>query len=203
MSLDTTNMLFSLVFLAQRKVPRAKAVAASVGAGMIPGAVGLVLPAIVARGTGPVGKPPGPPPPVDTGEVKVTVPGVVGETEADGVSRVRDAHLTPVLSTFPTDDQKKLGRVVGQEPEADTLRRQGSDVDLTIGRAPEEEEESESEKEDRILEIVHRIEDKVDECVDTVAGQKARDRGPSQSLVGQSGRSGSTSSASQTDKGKS
>ena len=185
MSLDTTNMLFSLVFLAQRRVPRAKAVAASVGAGMIPGPVGLVLPAIVARGTKPGsgGGGGGTHPPVDTGEIKAQVPDVMGATEEEAVAAVREAQLTPVLSTFPTGNVDDLGRVVGQDPEAGTMRRRRSDVDLTIGRAIEDEDESEDDKEKRILEVVHRIEQKVDECFDNKPrGSKQRERG-TQALV--------------------
>jgi hypothetical protein len=160
MSLDITNLAFSLVILQQRRVDRARALAASVGAALIPGPTGLVVPAIVAAGTRP--SPGGTlPPPTDTGVVKVKVPDVVGQAEAAAVQAVRDADLTPVTSATFSAPADEVGQVVDQDPAGDEYAATGSVVDMTIARAPDDEEKTESEKEDEILKVVHQIAEKV------------------------------------------
>jgi len=160
MSLDTTNLVFSLVLLQQRRIDRARTLAASVGAAMIPGPAGLVVPAIVAAG-----RRPGPggelPPAGDTGVVKVKVPDVVGQPEAAAVRAVRDAELTPVTSATFSADEDELGQVVDQDPGADEYAATGSVVDMTIARASDDEEQTDSEKEDEILKVVRQIADRV------------------------------------------
>ena len=135
MSLDTTNLVFSLVILQQRKIERAKALAASVGAALIPGPIGLVVPAIVASRT--PEPPPGGtlPPPTDTGVVKVKVPGVVGQLEENAVRLVRDADLTPVTSVTFSASEKEVGQVVDQDPAEDEYAPTRSEVELTIAHA--------------------------------------------------------------------
>lgn len=161
MSLDTTNLLFSLVILQQRKIDRGKALAASVGAALIPGPTGLLVPAIVAAGT-PRPTPGGTlPPPKETGFVKVRVPNVVGRSEETAVSVVSDADLTPVTSIAISTEENEVGHVVDQDPAGGEYAPTGSEVDLTIARAPAEEEQTDSEKDDEILKVVHQIADKV------------------------------------------
>jgi hypothetical protein len=179
MSLDTTNLVFSLVILQQRKVDRAKALAASVGAALIPGPIGLVVPAIVAAGTPePRPKPGLPPPPEDTGVVKVKVPYVVGRPEEAAIQVVREADLTPVTSATFSAAENEVGTVVDQDPAGDQYARSGSSVDLTIAHTPEEEEQSESEKEDEILRVMNQIADKLGVGL---AQQRRRARSPEQS----------------------
>jgi PASTA domain len=175
--LDTTNLVLSLVILKQRKVDSSKALAASVGAALISGPSGLLIPAIVAAGTSRP-KPGLPPPPDDTGVVKVRVPNVVGQPEAAAIRIVRDADLTPVTSATFSAPENDVGTVVDQDPAGDQYARSGSSVDLTIAHAPEEEERSESEKEDEILRVVNKIADQVGVGL---AQQRRRTRSPEQS----------------------
>jgi hypothetical protein len=199
MSLDTTNVLFSLIFLQQRRIPRDRALAAAVGSGLIPGPVGLVLPAIVARGSRRVDVPP---PPIDAGDVMVKVPDVVGKAEAAASDTVEKNGLRPVSSTFFTNE-KDPGIVVQQEPEPGKLARTGSDVDLVVARVPVEPEASEDEKENQILEVVHEIATtsketlaKVEKCI--------KDQAPgSQSLTERSSQTASATSTGKKEPAKS
>jgi PASTA domain-containing protein len=182
--LDTTNLVFSLVLLQQRRIDRQKALVASVGAALIPGPIGLVVPAIVVGGTrsrpGALPPPDALPPPADTGVVRVKVPDVVGEAEDAAVRRVRNADLTPVTSATFSAPEEDLGQVVDQDPAGGEYARTGSTVDLTIARAPIEDELTDSEKDDEILKVVHEIA----ENVDRIRKARGRDQGSSGSGSG-------------------
>jgi len=163
MSFYTTNLVFSLLLLRQRHVPRNKALAASLGASLIPGPIGLVLPLIVTRGRqvggGGGGAVTGV---IDRGDVFVKVPDVVGEKEADAVQAVQQADLSPVTSTFFSDDDKVVGTVVDQDPAANKFAQVGSEVNLVVAQKPAP---TESDKDDAILTAVKDVSSKEDQIL--------------------------------------
>jgi hypothetical protein len=163
---DPLNVMFSLALLKDKKVPREKALAASIGAGLLGGPMGLLLPVMVAGGSGSTGgtttttttgKPAG----FFGGTVKVAVPEVVGQSIDDAAKSVSDAGLRSTTSITYTDEAEH-GAVVQQDPESGRLVPEASVVDLTVAAPPTEDELSESEKEDKILEVVESTAEKVD-----------------------------------------
>jgi PASTA domain len=164
MSFDTTNLVFSLLLLRQRRVSREKALAASVGASLIPGPIGLVLPLILTRGRqgGGGGGGGGISGVIDRGDVLVKVPDVVGEKETDAVQAVQHADLSPVTSTFFSDDDKVVGTVVDQDPAANKFAQVGSEVNLVVAQklAP-----TEGDKDDAIIAAVKDVSSKEDQIL--------------------------------------
>ncbi|MGH9382808.1 MAG: PASTA domain-containing protein [Vicinamibacterales bacterium] len=160
MRFDTMNVVFSLVLLHQRRVAKEKALAAAMGAGIVGGPTGLLLPIIVAGRTRPNDFPRRPP---VSGPVMVAVPGVVGTPVDEATKTVADAGLRPVASIHYTSESDP-DLVLQQEPDAGKLVRQQSDVDLVVAQTPPPEAEpSESQKEDEILVVTKRTLAKVEE----------------------------------------
>jgi hypothetical protein len=169
MRLDTLNMMFAVAFLQARKVPREKVIAASMGAGLIGGPMGLLLP-VMAAGTGSAGTTTttggaSGPPAIFGSTVKVAVPDVVGQPLDKASKQVEDAKLRPITSVYHTGDVEEHGQVVQQDPEAGRLVAEASQIDLTVAVPPQEEDLSESEKEDKILKVVEGTATKVDELL--------------------------------------
>jgi hypothetical protein len=184
MSFDTTNLVFSLLLLRQRRVPRNRALAASVGASLIPGPIGLAFPLLVARGraggggagggTGLGGAISGV---IARGDVFVKVPDVVGKKEGDAVQAVQKADLSPVSSTFFSSDDAIVGTVVDQDPLKDKFALVGSKVNLVVAQKAEP---TESDKEDAILAAVKDVASKEDQILAKIGGSgttSARGRG--------------------------
>lgn len=207
MSFDTTNLVFSLLLLRQRKVQRNRALAASVGASLIPGPIGLAFPLLVARkgagggggGGGIFGGGGGTTGVIDRGDVFVKVPDVVGENEADAVQAVQKADLSPVTNTTFTTDDAIVGTVVDQDPAADKFAQVGSEVNLVVAQ---KREPTESDKEDAILAAVKDVASKEDQILAKIGGAgMASPRGRTAGGQGSgnpSGSGGSSTSDSQT-----
>ncbi|MFW6203780.1 MAG: Stk1 family PASTA domain-containing Ser/Thr kinase [Actinomycetota bacterium] len=76
---------------------------------------------------------------VGVGPDQVSVPSVEGETQEDAERVIEDAGLTVGTVDFTeTDDEEEQGTVLSQNPPAGEELDQGSEVDLTVGQAPEE-----------------------------------------------------------------
>src|SRR5437868_6928851 len=112
MPIDSTNLLVSLAVLQNRGLGRDKVLAASVGAALIPGPLGLVVPLAVANsdfggnGDG------------DGTQTLVRVPDVTGSTEADATDQITAKNLTAVSeSVFIDDPEAAKGTVIEQDPE--------------------------------------------------------------------------------------
>lgn len=149
MALDNTNLLLSLAILQSQGVEKSKMVAASFGAAMIPGMMGLALPLIVARNAAANGSGNAEPAggtAIDAVGVPVqtTVPDVVGMTELEAVSTIRKAGLNPVVSRayFSASGDTRVsipvkGTVAIQAPEAEfEWVDTGSDVEIEISLGP-------------------------------------------------------------------
>ncbi|MEN8233659.1 MAG: PASTA domain-containing protein, partial [Actinomycetota bacterium] len=70
-----------------------------------------------------------------TAPEKVTVPDVVGQTEADATAVVTDAGLVATAVEAP-DDAVPAGTVISQDPAADTLVDPGAEVTITVSTGP-------------------------------------------------------------------
>jgi serine/threonine-protein kinase len=68
--------------------------------------------------------------------VQAKVPNVVGFTQAAAESALRDAGFKPKVETQVTTDAAAVGNVVKQTPEASALADKGSEVTITVGKAP-------------------------------------------------------------------
>jgi len=140
--MDTTNFLVSFAVLNSRGLASDKVLAASVGAAMIQGPIGLVLPLAVANassstsssGSG-----------VSAGAM-VRVPKVTGKPEAEAKGLLKDKNLNAV-STFAfieDDPQNQIikGNVFQQEPAEGEFTSEGDDVSITVSLGPRMEEET-------------------------------------------------------------
>jgi len=124
MPIDSTNLLLSLAILQRQRVARDKTVAASIGAALIPGPVGLALPLIAARSQ-PVGSTSS-----SAGQLSL-VPDVVDKEQAEAEAAIKGAGLNPVSQSFFTPAGFREGTVVKQDPEPGLVPT-GSDVNLSI-----------------------------------------------------------------------
>ncbi|THV33924.1 Stk1 family PASTA domain-containing Ser/Thr kinase [Glycomyces buryatensis] len=70
----------------------------------------------------------------------VTVPTVIGETEEDAIQILEDANLVavPVDQTADSSDDGDIDNVIDQTPAADDEVEQGTEVEITVLRAPEQ-----------------------------------------------------------------
>lgn len=133
MPIDSTNLFVSLAILQNRGVARDKMLAASVGAALIPGLMGLVLPLVVARNEGRSGAGTGSG--SDPGTL-TAVPPVIGKTQADAETSLTESLLVPVVqSSFivdSSDNPATEGIVVDQDPAADEYVQTGSKVTIIV-----------------------------------------------------------------------
>ncbi len=73
---------------------------------------------------------------VSLGPVMVTVPNVVGQTQADAEFVITDANLTVGAITHESSDTVPSGNVISQNPAAGTSVAQGSAIHLVISLGP-------------------------------------------------------------------
>jgi len=70
---------------------------------------------------------------VSTGPAESVVPSVVGLTEANAINTVNGAGFQAVVEEVATDDPTQDGRVVDQDPNGNTMAKNGSQVRLFVG----------------------------------------------------------------------
>jgi serine/threonine-protein kinase len=73
---------------------------------------------------------------VSSGVERVAVPGVVGLDRPDAVTELRDAGFAVTVAEQETDLPGQVGRVLSQSPSGGTRVERGSEVTITVGRAP-------------------------------------------------------------------
>jgi serine/threonine-protein kinase len=74
---------------------------------------------------------------VSTGEPKAIVPDLVGMTQADAVAALTEAGLAVGDVTTQASASIDAGRVMAQDPPADTKVERGSVVDIVLSTGPE------------------------------------------------------------------
>jgi serine/threonine-protein kinase len=74
---------------------------------------------------------------VSTGEPKAVVPDLVGMTQADAIAALTEAGLAVGEVTTQASAEIDAGRVVAQDPPADTKVEQGSRVAIVLSTGPE------------------------------------------------------------------
>jgi hypothetical protein len=138
MSFNPAMTIVALLLLKQRNVPQDKAIAASVGAGILPSPFGLALPLVVAGQAGSAPSGPG----ASRDEV-VEVPNVVDRTEDDAARVLEKSglQLGSISELFTTSDRAP-GHVVQQKPAAGDLARIESSVSVVVTRLRVEPEPS-------------------------------------------------------------
>jgi eukaryotic-like serine/threonine-protein kinase len=70
---------------------------------------------------------------VSTGPAEGPVPSVVGLTEANAINTLNNAGFSPDVVEQDTDDPTQDGRVISQDPAANTVANEGSTVTITVG----------------------------------------------------------------------
>lgn len=190
MAFNATNLLLSMAILKDSKLPQDKKLAASVGAAMAPGILGLALPMIIARnsaGDGPT--PPGTSPGSGIPEeqtpdtpLQTMVPNVQDKTEAAAVDTIKRAGLSPLVSRAyfkPSDEVQvpPVGQVVSQDPKPSAEWIDvGSKVrlEVSLGAPPAEAGASEHDLHTALeTEIKTRMDD-MDEKVDLILSEVGR-----------------------------
>ena len=70
---------------------------------------------------------------------QVTVPNVVGQSPDDATKKLTDAKLNvaPDIQEKETDDPNQVGKVTDQSPAANTQVNPGTQITLTVGKAPD------------------------------------------------------------------
>lgn len=71
---------------------------------------------------------------VSTGPEKVTVPNLIGLDKDDAVQRIRTLGLTERIVEQPVTDETKKGKVISQDPAAETQVDGGVTVTITVGK---------------------------------------------------------------------
>ncbi len=71
---------------------------------------------------------------VSSGPAEATVPSVVGLTEANAINTLSNNGFNPVVQEQDTDDPTQDGRVISQDPEANSSALVGSQVTIVVGR---------------------------------------------------------------------
>jgi beta-lactam-binding protein with PASTA domain len=71
---------------------------------------------------------------VSSGPAEANVPSVEGLTEAVAIDRLRSAGFNPVVEEQDTEDAAQNGRVISQDPGANSTAIAGSDVRIVVGR---------------------------------------------------------------------
>jgi hypothetical protein len=146
MAFNNMNLFLSLAILQNKGIDRDKMLAASVGAALVPGILGLAVPLIVANnetgtttgtGTGTAAD--------DTGDVptQTKVPDVQAKTEQEAIDAITAAGLNPVVTRafFTAVAGSKIpdkGTVARQDPKpSDDWVDSGSDVriEVSLGEA--------------------------------------------------------------------
>ena len=122
------KFVVSTTLLQNRGVDRNRAIAAGTAAAVIPGALGLAVPLVVAGQSTPSRGGEGP--------TLSRVPDVVGASQEDAAETLTGHKLKPVVQSFfiegRNDDAK--GKVVDQVPEPGTFVAPGSTVKLIVSR---------------------------------------------------------------------
>src|SRR5262249_32551607 len=129
MPLDNTNLFLSLAILGQNsEVEQSKKFAASVGAALIPGPLGLALPLIVANSESNDNTPP------DDVTTLAEVPPVVGRGEETAKKSISDQKLNPLVQHvyIQSGGDGKKGLVVQQDPKAGEFVPLNTDVTLIV-----------------------------------------------------------------------
>jgi serine/threonine-protein kinase len=70
---------------------------------------------------------------VSSGPAERTVPSVVGLTEANAINTLNNAGFSPEVVEQDTDDPTQDGRVISQDPAANTTETEGATVTITVG----------------------------------------------------------------------
>jgi beta-lactam-binding protein with PASTA domain/predicted Ser/Thr protein kinase len=70
---------------------------------------------------------------VSSGPAESTVPSVVGLTEANAINTLNNAGFSPEVVEQDTDDPTQDGRVLSQDPAANTTETEGATVTITVG----------------------------------------------------------------------
>ena len=71
---------------------------------------------------------------VSSGPATVTVPSVVGLSEANAINTLQSAGFVPNVIEQDTFDAAEDGRVIDQSPEGNSSAEEGTTVDITVGR---------------------------------------------------------------------
>jgi serine/threonine-protein kinase len=71
---------------------------------------------------------------VSSGPATVTVPSVVGLSEANAINTLQSKGFVPNVVEQDTSDPSEDGRVIDQSPEGNASAEEGSTVDITVGR---------------------------------------------------------------------
>jgi len=155
---DNTNLVVSLLFLQNRGIPPETAVPAAIGASLIPGMLGLILPLAIANGTG------GSTTSTSGSETLVRVPDVTGMSEDAAKRQLEDKKLVAsTQSAFLDDAGTAKGDVFEQDPEADGFVSEGSTVTITVSLGPKPDDGNETEELDTIRKDVEENTKKIEE----------------------------------------
>jgi hypothetical protein len=163
MPFDNANLLVSLVLLQNQGITPDKAVPASIGAALIPGVLGLIVPLAVAN--------------ADSGgtitggtQTLVRVPDVTRATEQDAKRQLEAKNLIASSdSVFVDDADVSEGDVIDQDPKPDKFVPQGTTVTITVSLGPKPDSGDEAAELDIIRKDVEENTKKLDQILAAIA----------------------------------